>query len=264
MNLTLRTLYLLAAATPWCLAQGTVTPANLPQPQAPVSHPAKVSDGQGQDRIITLPPPTLKGRHSIEEGFNARRSTRDFTEDALKLKDVSQILWAAQGITLKREKPSSFWMAKYEDQGGFRTVPSAGALFPIELYLIARNIEGIGKGVYKYHPKTHSIRKVADEDKTLALYEVSLKQSAIKMSQGVLIITGTVERPEAKYKERAERYTFIEVGAVCQNVYLQCGSLGLGTVMIGAFNDQQVKEVLRLPAEEAPLGIMPIGVPKTK
>jgi len=211
------------------------------------------------EKNIQLPPPRFDSETSVEEALKLRRSTREYTDEPLSISDISQILWAAQGITKKKDEPSKYWLEKYEYQGGYRTAPSAGALFPMELYLVVGNVEGLSEGVYKYIPKNHSIKKVLEGNKIMAVHDVALKQKAISDAQVLLIMAGVYERTEAKYGERAQRYVHIEVGAICQNVYLQGISLGIGTVMIGAFKDEPLKEVLQLPEEEHPLGIMPLG-----
>ena len=211
---------------------------------------------------ISLPSPQFDGNTSVEKALNTRRSTRSFLPEPLTLQQISQILWAAQGITKKVDTPSIYWLEKYEYQGGYRTAPSAGALFPIEIYIVTGSVQNLFPGVYKYIPKNHSLKKVMDGNIILDVYNTALKQNAIKEAPALLIISSVLERVEAKYEKRAERYVYIEVGAVCENVYLQCSTLGLGTVIIGAFNDDPLKAVLQLPKEENPMGIMPIGKPK--
>jgi len=218
----------------------------------------EISNGE----TINLPSPQFDGNISLEKALNTRRSARSFLSESLTLQQISQILWAAQGITKKKDTPSKYWLKKYEYQGGYRTAPSAGALFPIELYVVVGSVQNLSPAIYKYIPKNHSLKKVMDGNKTLDVYETALKQDAIKEAPVLLIISSVFERTEAKYEKRAERYVYIEVGAVCENVYLQCSTLGMGTVIIGAFNDDSLKVVLQLPKEENPMGIMPIGKPK--
>lgn len=208
---------------------------------------------------IQLPKPIFQSKTSVEEALRVRRSTRTYANEQLSISEISQILWAAQGITMTREKPPQQWLPKYEYPGGNRTAPSAGGLFPIEIYLLIGNVGGLSEGVYKYFPKDHSIKKVLDGNKIMDVYEVALKQSAISEARALLVITGVYERAEAKYGERGKRYTHIEVGAVCQNAALQGITLGIGSVVIGAFNDEPLKETLRMPSEEFPLAIMPLG-----
>ena len=214
-------------------------------------------------KIIQLPNPRYESETSVEKALSMRRSIRTYAEGSLSISDISQILWAAQGITKKREKPPTKWNTKYEWQGGIRTAPSAGALYPMELYLAAGNVEGLEQGVYKYISPSHSLKKVMDGDKRAEIYDVALKQSSIKEGAALVVMAGVYERTSFKYGERAERYVHMEVGFIGENIYLQGMTLGIGTVMIGAFKDEELKKVLDLPEDEHPLAIMPLGkIPK--
>ena len=193
------------------------------------------------DKEIKLPEPSYEGK-ALEKTLQERRSRREYTNQALSLKDLSQILFAAQGIT---------------SEGGGRTAPSAGALYPLELYAVVGNVEELAPGVYHYNPQKHSIKKILDGDKRKNLENVALGQSPIGKAAIDLIFTAVYERTMQKYGDRGIRYVHLETGHAAQNVYLQCESLGLGTVVIGAFSDEQVKTVLNI--EEEPLYIMPIG-----
>jgi SagB-type dehydrogenase family enzyme len=195
--------------------------------------------------VIELPPPVYTGKISVEEALHKRRSLRNFTDKPITMADVSQILWAAQGIT--------------EETYGLRTAPSAGALYPLELYIAVSNVNELSPGLYKYKPQNHTIKKINEGDKRTDISNASLQQDAIENSSAIVIITSVFERTAVKYGKRAERYVHIEVGHVGQNIYLQSLSLGLGTVMIGAFNDDALKKVLALPKNENPLAIMPLG-----
>ncbi len=194
---------------------------------------------------IELPHPKLTSKISVEEALLKRRSVRDYSGEPLVISEISQILWAAQGIT--------------GESYDFRTAPSAGALYPLEIYIAVSNVKELSAGLYKYNPKKHVLRKVSDGDKRNEISNAALKQDAIGNSSAIIIITAVYERTAVKYGNRTERYVNIEVGAVGQNVYLQSVSLGLGTVMIGAFKDDDLKNVLNLPASEQPLAIMPLG-----
>jgi SagB-type dehydrogenase family enzyme len=143
--------------------------------------------------------------------------------------------------------------------GGRRTNPSAGALYPLEVYVLAGNVEGVEPGLYRYEPLEHALEPVAAGDLREALSGASLRQSAIAGAPAVFVIAAVYERVAVKYGERGTRYARIEVGAIAQSVYLQAGALGLGTVLIGAFTDADVKDVLGLPDDHEPLAIMPVG-----
>ena len=201
----------------------------------------KISDSE----LIELPQPNFSGEISVEEALYKRRSIRNYTDAPLTISEISQILWSAQGIT--------------EKSYGLRTAPSAGALYPLEIYIAASNVENLAPGLYKYKPQNHTIKKVSEGDKRIDISNAALRQDAIENSSATIIITAVYERTAVKYGNRAERYVHIEVGAAGQNIYLQSVSLGLGTVMIGAFKDIDLKDVLSLPKNENPLAIMPLG-----
>ena len=197
------------------------------------------------DEIILLPKPKYTSNTSIEEALNKRRSVRDYKKDPLSLAEVAQILWSAQGITDKSDQ--------------LRTAPSAGALYPLEIYLSAANVKDLAAGVYKYNPQNHTLKKILAGDKRIEISNASLRQESIESSSALVIIAAIYERTSVKYGKRTERYVNMEVGHVGQNIYLQAVSLGLGTVMIGAFEDAKLKKVLGLPADEFPLAVYPIG-----
>jgi len=195
---------------------------------------------------ISLPDPRLKGEMSLEEAILNRRSRRDFGDSALALAEVSQILWAAQGIT---------------DETGLRAAPSAGALYPLELYLVVgeRGVEGLEEGVYHYLPQSHSLQLTLAGDVRQTLARLSLEQMFIAEAPLSLLITGEYERTTKKYGDRGVRYVHMEAGHVAQNVYLQAEALGLGTVTVGAFQDEEIAQALALPPAFRPLYVMPIG-----
>lgn len=198
--------------------------------------------GITQETEIRLPPPATKSEISVEEALFKRRSVREYKDEALTLEEVSQLLWAAQGIT-------SRW--------GGRTAPSGGALYPLEIYLVAGKVKGLEPGVYRYRPHGHLLTNIVQGDKRFALFNASFWQSPIKNASISLIICAEYQRTTRKYGERGRRYVHIEVGHVGQNIYLQAESLGLSTVAIGAFSDEAVKKVLGV--KEEPLYIMPVG-----
>ena len=196
-------------------------------------------------KIVNLPEPSFDSKISIEQALFFRRSIRDYKNEQLTLAEVSQIVWAAQGIT--------------DEEKGFRTAPSAGALYPLELYIVAGDVKDLSPGIYKYNPKEHKLECVAKEDKRTELCDAGLAQSAIKDGAIVIVFTGVYERTTEKYGERGIRYVYMEAGHAAQNVYLQAVSLNLGVTVIGAFEDEKVKKVLNLMDNEHPLYIMPVG-----
>ena len=200
-----------------------------------------------QRETIKLPPPNLKGELSLEETLKERRSVRSYLDEPLELEWVSQMLWAAQGITLESR--------------GFRTAPSAGATFPLELYLVAGKVTGLQPGLYRYVPDGHLLERTGTEDLRSELAEAALGQAQVRNAPAVFIIAADYDRTAGRYGQRAERYVHMEVGHAGQNICLQAITFGLGSVIVGAFYDDQVKSVLGLPANEDPLYIIPVGKP---
>ncbi len=188
--------------------------------------------------VTKLPQPLLKGKISLEETLQQRRSIREYSNESVSLGELSQLLWAAQGITSSQ---------------GFRTTPSAGALYPLEVYAINAT------GIYHYNPPNHSLEKISSENVQDDLTKAALNQNAVRQAPLKLVITGVFERTTVKYGDRAERYILLEAGHAAQNVLLECTSLGLGAVPIGAFDDVMVREVIQAPANHQPLYIIPIG-----
>lgn len=195
--------------------------------------------------LIQLPSPEFKSTTSLEEAILKRRSIRDYTNEPLSIKEVSQILWSAQGIT--------------DEASGLRSAPSAGATFPLEVYLVVSNVKDLKAGLYKYNPFNNTLKLLAEGDKRFDIANAALKQGSIEKSAAIVILTAVYERTSVRYGNRTERYVNMEIGHAGQNIYLQAVSLGLGTVMIGAFNDEALIKVLSLPVNEFPLAIYPIG-----
>jgi SagB-type dehydrogenase family enzyme len=189
---------------------------------------------------IRLRQPKEKGSISIEETLHQRRSVRDYKRGPLRLDQVSQLLWAASGRNLYR-----------------RTAPSAGATYPLEIYLVAGEVEGLEPGIYHYSPSRNSLEIVNEEDVRNGLFRAALEQEMIEEAPVSIIIAADYSRTTGRYGQRGIRYVHMEVGHAGQNISLQAIALGLGTVMIGAFEDQKVKEVLGI--NEDPLYIIPIG-----
>lgn len=189
-----------------------------------------------------LPNPFFSSRTSIEEALKNRRSIRAYKNLPLTLQEVGQLLWAAQGIT---------------DNNGFRTTPSAGALYPLEIYLVAGNINKLSPGVYHYIAANHSLKKIKDGDLRIMLAKAAIGQVSVKLAAANIVITAVFSRTIKKYGEMGKRFVLMEAGHSAQNIYLQSVSLNLGTVSIGAFNSNDVKDVLNF--KEEPLYIMPIG-----
>jgi SagB-type dehydrogenase family enzyme len=196
------------------------------------------------ESMIALPEPAHDSETSVEEALLNRRSVRSFSGKTMTLAQLGQLLWAGQGIT---------------DPNGKRTAPSAGALYPLEIYAVVGNVEGITPGVYRYVPKTHELAKVLNGDLRKNLAQAALNQPSVSQGALNIVITAVYERVTGKYGERGTRYVHIEAGHAAENICLQAVALKLGTVTIGAFEDDKVTKALNLPDDEAPLYILPVG-----
>jgi SagB-type dehydrogenase family enzyme len=195
-------------------------------------------------KMIKLPGPSHDGKLPVEAALLGRRSIRNYSDAPLEQGEISQLLWAAQGVVR---------------QGFYRTCPSAGALYPLGLQLIAGKVEGLPCGSYRYNCADHSIVQFGEIDIRGGLAEAALWQSMIAKAPAVISISAVFERTTLKYGERGIRYVFMEAGHAAQNIHLQAVSLNLGTVVVGAFRDDQVKKILGLQPDESPLLLMPVG-----
>ena len=193
---------------------------------------------------IKLPDPKYVSNTSVEGALLKRRSTRTYKDGSLTLAEVSQLLWAAQGVT---------------DPRGLRTAPSAGALYPLELYVVAGDVNDLPDGIYKYRPHEHELAMVVEGDKRTGLSNASLHQPSVKDAAAVIVFSAVYERTTGKYGEKGIRFVCIEVGHAAQNIFLQAVSLNLGTVAVGAFDDEEAKKVMKMRDEEHPLYMMPVG-----
>lgn len=193
---------------------------------------------------VTLPA-TEDDSVTLEQALRQRRSVRRYAARPLELAQVSRLLWAAQGVTGPADH--------------YRTVPSAGALHPLELYLVAGEVSGLAPGVYHYRAPDGALDKVKDGDLRQALYDAALAQDCVRSAPASVVISADYQRTARKYGDRAQRYVHIDAGHASQNLYLQATALGLGTVAVGAFEDAELGEALGIPS--APLLILPIGWP---
>lgn len=211
----------------------------------------------GSAEMIKLPPVRHDGAVAVEAAIQGRRSVRSFSGEPISLEALAQLLWAGQGVTMPMEAaPEGF---AWEWMGGRRTAPSAGALYPLEPYVVVGAVIGLEPGFYHYVPTAHALELVRKGDLRESLWESALRQTAIRDAPATLVFAAVVARAEAKYGDRAERYVHIEVGAAAENVYLQCEAMGLGTVLMGAFEDERVLDGLSLPRNQRVFGLMPVG-----
>lgn len=193
---------------------------------------------------ITLPEPQRTGKLSLEEAIAARRSRRGYSSNPLTLAEVGQILWAAQGVTGPEQQ---------------RTAPSAGALYPMEVYVAATRVEGLAPGIYHYDGECHSLELVSAGDRRRDLAAAAVWQDCMRFSGCVLLFAADYARTTVKYGERGIRFVHIEAGAAAENVHLEAAALGLGTVIVGAFDDAQVASIAHLPEDESPICMMALG-----
>lgn len=193
---------------------------------------------------MKLPVPKLKSTVSLEEALQERRSVRDYSNASLNLEEVSQLLWAAQGMT-------SSW--------GGRTAPSAGATYPLQVYLVAGNVENLAPGVYKYNPQKHDLSKIREADARKELADAALNQRWVEQAPISIVIAAIYERTTTQYGDRGIRYVHLEAGHAAQNVCLQAVALGLGSVPVGAFDDERVITVIGISFRETPIYILPVG-----
>jgi SagB-type dehydrogenase family enzyme len=214
----------------------------------------RVKSGNPQ-AIISLPSPQLKGKLSLEETIVGRRSVRRYRREPLELSQVSQILWSAQGITGGR---------------GFRAAPSAGATYPLEIFLVVGAVFGsqskqpareLQDGLYHYEVDSHSLVLYKATDLRPDLARAALDQKFIVDAPVAIVICALFHRTSRRYGGRGERYVHMEVGHVGENIHLQAAALGLATVEVGAFRDEEVREVLGLEEQIQPLYVMPVGKP---
>jgi len=193
-------------------------------------------------KFIDLPKPKTKGAVSLEETIAKRRSKRNYSSKALTDEQISQLLWSAQGIT--------------DERRGWRAAPSAGALYPLEVYLVKED------GLYHYIPKGHKLELMKPEDLRPGLAKASWGQNFINQAPISIVICAVYSKVTSKYGLRGNRYVEIGVGLAAENIHLQAVALGLGSVPVGAYSDDEVSRVLELPKNEEPLYIIPVGYAK--
>ena len=195
----------------------------------PQNPPQQEFKSYPNSRRIELPPPTYEGM-TLEEALKQRRSIRTFNNSNLTLQEISQLLFSAQGIT--------------DETNLYRTAPSAGALYPIETYLIANRVDGLEKGIYHYNIGGHSLELLREGDFSEEILEACLNQQSTKEAAALFVFTAVFERTKSKYGERGMRYIYIEAGHISQNLLLEATSLNLAAVPIGGFSDEGVNSLI--------------------
>lgn len=194
---------------------------------------------------VALPAPDRDSGYALERALAERRSEREFADAALRLAEISQLLWAAQGLT-----------------HGYRSAPSAGALYPLEVYVAVGRVEQLAPGVYRYQSSGHRLARIALHDQRAELARAAYGQSWLGEAPAILVLAGVERRTTVKYGERGVRYVHMEAGHAAQNVLLQAVALGLGATPVGAFDDHRVAAALGLQAGERPLYLIPVGRPR--
>jgi len=197
-----------------------------------------------QEETIELPAPKQKGRMTVEEAIAARRSKRAYRSDPVRLSEAGQLLWAAQGITDRKE--------------GKRAAPSAAALFPLETYMVATNVDGLAPGVYRYRPEEHDLA-LQFAGRLRSKLAASVDQDCIRFAPCVLLFAAVYERNAGRFGERGVLYAHMEAAHAAENVQLQGTALGLGSVVVGTFKADEVRRILELPKGEEPVYLMAVG-----
>ncbi len=188
-------------------------------------------------KVTNLPEPNYQGI-PLEEAIKKRRSVRNYSRKPITILQLSQLLYSAQGITGKAYKKS------------LRTVPSAGALYPFEIYVIANNVEGLSRGIYHYSVLNHTLELIKSGDFRNEIISAGLQQEMLGDADITFLLSAIFDRARCKYGERGVRYVYIEAGHISQNIYLQAVSLGLGSVSVGAFLDNKVNNLIDVDGQK--------------
>ena len=196
---------------------------------------------------LELPVPTEAPAAALNDTINLRHSVRTFAAEPLSQTDLATLLWATYG---------------YRTDGG-RTVPSAGGLYALAIFVAIGDVEGVSPGIYTWDPATNQLGKMSEGDPRTLLQGAALDQASVGVAPATIVITGSPIRLEDKYGERAGQFTLNEAGHSSQNLLLMATALGLGAVPIGGFEDDEVSEALDLPAGEIPYYLVPVGLPTT-
>ena len=217
---------------------------NMPEPHKNYASPIAT---------IALPEPLIGRPANVWEVFGRRRSTRVFSPaQSLPLDSLSSLLWSTQGITA------------IEGEWYFRAAPSAGALYPIETYILARAVEGLEQGIYHFRPHMFDLEFIKQGDFATLLADAALGQDMIREAQATFIWTAIVARSTWKYRQRAYRYIYMDAGHIAQNLYLAGTAAGLGVCAVGAFFDDQVNDLIAIDGvEETTVYLASVGRPKT-
>ena len=202
--------------------------------------------GSPHSSVILLPEPAPDSGISVEEAIDSRRSIRTYGSESISLAELSRLLHSAQGIT---------------SDYGFRAAPSAGATFPLSIFVIAENVDSLEAGIYMYEPSNESLTAVRTGCFLDKLSDAALGQTYVRQAPAVIAITAKFSVTTSVYGNRGRIYVCMEAGHASQNIYLQCTAMGLGTVAVGAFSNSAISDILNLAEDETPLYLMPVGRP---
>ena len=194
--------------------------------------------------IIKLPEPKTEGRVSVAQALYLRRSVREYRNEPMTIAELAQLAWAMQGVTAL---------------GGYRTAPSAGALYPLELYVVVGQVRELSPGVYHYRPTEHALVKTLEHDIRRELGEAACEQTWLQHAVALFVLTARAERTTGKYGAHGLRFVHMEAGHAAQNLALEAMALDLGSVAVCAFNGERVRRLLALPQDEEPLYLLPVG-----
>ena len=197
-----------------------------------------------EPQAVALPKPALTGKVTLEQAIARRRSVREYAPGALTLAEVSQLMWVAQGIT---------------SPDGKRATPSARAVYPLQVWLVANDVTGLPAGIYRYEPKEHALALVAAGDQRDSMAAAASGQAPIEHASAIVAVIGDSALAATKFRGNADRWLGMEAGFVVQDVYLECTALGLGTVMVGGFEEGAARRALGVPPGWEALALMPVG-----
>ncbi|MDN6795479.1 MAG: SagB/ThcOx family dehydrogenase [Propionibacterium sp.] len=215
-----------------------------PAPE-PTASASSTADSQAPTTLLPAPGLPTGGDAALPDLLDSCHSTREFAETTLTLEEVSALLWSGYGV---------------QSDGG-RTVPSAGALYPLDIRVVAGTVDGLEAGVHAYRPGSHSLEMVGEGDVRAELAGAALGQESVALAPAVLVVVGAPDRVRERYGTRAERFTLLEAGHVGQNLALAAQSVGLGLVLIGSFDDAAVARILDLEEGEQVYYLVPVGHP---
>lgn len=204
------------------------------------------SAGVGGPQAVELPAAGAGGSPALWDALRMRRSSRDFSGEPLTLQEVSNLLWAAQGVS---------------GTDGLRTAPSGGALYPLDAYLAAGHVEGLDPGVYRYDPGRHVLEPVKSGQVGADLKTAALNQGAVGSAAAVVVFASVHRRITGKYGQRGVRYAILEAGHAAQNLLLAATALELAATPMGAFEDDRVRTVAGLPPDSSVLYLVTVGRP---